>query len=400
MKILQINAVYGYKSTGIIVKDIDELIQKSGNESFVAYQKCRTKPLNGYRVGNILDWKMHAFLSRILGKQAYFSKIETKKLIKWMDSVCPDVVHLHNLHSNYVNLPILLQYLAKHDIATVITLHDCWFFTGKCFHYVDINCDKFQSGCGDCPKKNLSPKSLLKDTSAQVLHDKLKYLTDIPNLKIIGCSKWICEEAKKSILRNADISYIWNGVDTQIFRHYADNDLAEKYDAYNKFIILGMANKWLLDVNAKVLDSVIEILNQNVKLMLIGCDEKQKAFLRKKSDYVIPIGYIQDRVELAKHYSLADVFVNVTHADTLPTVNMESICCGTPVITYDTCGSAELLGNNGEFIVKEDDTENLIKAIKNVMENKIEFQFNQQKFDKNENYKLYLKVYNKMVDLS
>ena len=296
MKILQVNAVYGYKSTGTIVKDIDELVRSNGDESFVAYQTCNVKPLNGYRVGNIIDWKLHALFSRFFGRQAYYSKRATKKLLKWIDNIRPNIVHLHNLHSNYINLPLLLEYLAKNNVATVITLHDCWFFTGKCFHYVDMNCNKFQSGCGNCPKKNLSPKSLFKDTSAQVLQDKLKYLTDIPNLKIIGCSKWICEEAKKGILRNADISYIWNGVDTQVFRHYENNDFAEKYNSYNKFIILGMANKWLLEVNEKALDSVMGILNQNVNLMLIGCSDKQKELLRKKSDYIVPIGYIQDRV--------------------------------------------------------------------------------------------------------
>jgi glycosyltransferase involved in cell wall biosynthesis len=61
------------------------------------------------------------------------------------------------------------------------------------------------------------------------------------------------------------------------------------------------------------------------------------------SEHIIPVGFIKGREELAKHYSLSNVFVNATHADTLPTVNMESICCGTPVITYNNSGSPELI---------------------------------------------------------
>ena len=130
MKVLQINAVYGSGSTGVIVKDIENAITDCGGKAFVAYQRAPFKPVNSYRIGNALDWKMHALYSRVFGKQAYFSKCATKKLLKWIDEVSPDVIHLHNLHSNYINLPMLLKYVAKKNIATVVTLHDCWFFTG------------------------------------------------------------------------------------------------------------------------------------------------------------------------------------------------------------------------------------------------------------------------------
>ena len=400
MKVLQINAVYGYKSTGTIVKDIDELVQNSGGESFVAYQTCSVKPLNGYRVGNKFDWKRHALLSRVFGKQGYFSKRATKKLLKWMDGVNPDVVHLHNLHSNYINLPLLLKYLAEKNIATVVTLHDCWFFTGKCFHYADIACDRFKYGCGCCPKKNYSPRSYFTDKSSNMIEDKNENFSAIKKLKIVGCSEWICREAKKSIFKNFDIQCVWNGVDTNVFKKYDENDLASKYNAENKFIILGMADKWLLDRNKGVLDKVIGLLSQDVNLMLIGCDKKNIDILNKKSPYIIPIEYIRDREELAKHYCLANVFVNITHADTLPTVNMESICCGTPVITYDSCGSPELVGEKQGIIVKEDDEDALIKAITCVMKNEATFEFAERIFDKNENYKKYLEIYKEMAEKS
>ena len=397
MKVLQVNATYGYTSTGLIVTDIGNALTKNGEEAFFAYQTCLEHPQNGYLVGNVLDWKAHALLCRAFGKQAYFSVRATKALIKHIRAISPDVVHLHNLHSNYVHLNLLLEYLAKENIATVITMHDCWYFTGKCFHYAEIGCDGFCRGCGNCPKKKAPPQSLFFDTSRKVLKDKQKRLTAIPRLSIVGCSDWICGEAKKSILKDCHITRIYNGVDTSVFKPLERNILKEQYGE-NAFYIMGMANKWLLPANKPLFESALKILNENLKLVLVGCKDDQIQELNKLSPHLIPIGFIKGREELAQYYSSADVFVNATHVDTLPTVNMESICCGTPVITYDSCGSPELILEGCGHVVPKGDAEGLIQKINSV--SKIDAQnLNRARksFDKNNCYLEYLHLYRRLM---
>ena len=395
MKVLLINATYGYSSTGLIIKDIGEMVSKNGGEAFYAYQSCNETPKNGYCVGNKLDWKFHALFCRLSGKQGYYSKFATKKLIKHIESIKPDIIHLHNLHSNYINLNLLLKYIGEKDIATIITFHDCWYFTGKCFHYVDIGCEGFKNGCGNCPKKNAPPKSLFFDPSAKVLKDRYKYLSGIPRLMICG-SSWVCGEARKGILKDCKITKIYNGVNVDIFKPYEVDYLREKHQLKDDtYVVMGMANKWLLPSNQQLLKDTIKILNDKMKLLIIGCREDQIASLRELSDHIIPVGFIRDRVELAKYYNLANVFVNATHADTLPTVNMESICCGTPVITYDSCGSPELVLDGCGKIVNDYDAEKLIEAISEKL-GKIEGSklINARlEFDKNECYKKYLDIY-------
>ena len=100
MKVLQINAVYGFKSTGVIVKDIGDMLSNNGEEAYFAYQVANWPPENGYQIGGKLGWKLHALHARLFGKQAYASKRATKKLCEWMDKIRPDIVHFHNLHSN------------------------------------------------------------------------------------------------------------------------------------------------------------------------------------------------------------------------------------------------------------------------------------------------------------
>lgn len=397
MKVLQINATYGYKSTGLIARDINDLLAKEGAEVFAAYQTCNEPPQNGYQIGNSLDWKRHALLSRISGKQAWFSKGATKRFLQWVDQIRPDVVHLHNLHSNYIDLPLLLKYLAKKDIATVITMHDCWYFTGKCFHYANVGCDRFQIGCGNCPQKKTMPRSFFFDRSAEVFAEKKKLLQAIPRLKIVGCSEWICRESKKGFFKEFDVSCIRNGVDTDIFKPQDVSGLCEQYGLGNAKIILGMANKWLLPSNREAIARVLQMLNKDLRLVLIGCNEEQVRQIKKQSEFVMPLGYIQNREELAKHYCLADVFVNLTHADTLPTVNMESICCGTPVVTYDSCGSPELVLEGCGTIVPEYDVDALIPAIQSSIGKPANVELAKLSFDKTENYKAYLSVYKKLI---
>lgn len=397
MKVLQINAVYGFGSTGIIVKDIGDMLENNNHVCYYAFHKCNVFPKNGYKIGNRFDEKIHAFYTRIFGKQGYASVNQTKKFLKWVDKIEPDIVHLHNIHSNYINFKILLRYLAKKNIATVITLHDCWFFTGKCTHYIESNCYRWKDQCGCCPQKNYPVKSFFFDKSSDVLFDKKKYINSIPRLKIFGCSKWICNECKQSILKNCDIDFIYNGIDTSIFQP-TEQYFRNFNNLINKFVILGFSNKWCMDANKKAVEKIIESLTDDDVIVLVGCSNQvKKRFVSNKN--VICLGFINDRKQLADIYSSCDVFVNLTHADTLPTVNMESISCGTPVITYDVCGSPELVNNNG-YIIKENDIDSLIKIIfdfknKSLKEN---LKVKKDLFDKNKMYLAYLENYAKLIE--
>ncbi len=396
MKILQINATYGYGSTGLIMKDIGQVITEHGHEAFFAYQTTNETVANGYCIGNKLDWKLHATLSRIFGKQSYYSKSATQKFLKYLDELKPDVVHLHNLHSNYIHLNVLLDYLAKNNIATVITMHDCWYFTGKCFHYIDIGCDGFKKGCGNCPKRKISPVSWFFDCSEEVFKDRKKYLLSIPRLKVVGCSQWICGEAKKGFLQDSDITAVWNGLNTEIFKPRDKVTLKKQYECEDKFVILGMANKWMRPENRLLLEKTLEEIKGNELLVIVGCTESHIEELKKYGNKVKTIGFITEREKIAECYSMADVFVNPTHADTLPTVNMESICCGTPVVTYDVCGSSELILDGCGEVVSENDIDGMIAAFKRVAGADCA-SIGAMAFDRKNSYKKYLDVYDDVL---
>ncbi len=404
MKLLQINAVYGYGSTGVIVKDIHEMCLHVGIDSYVAYSisaQTNEKIENGYVIGSTLGKKLHAFLCRINGKQAYFSTHATKKLIDHIAEISPDVVHLHNLHSNYINLNLLLKYLADNNIKTVITLHDCWFYTGGCFHYTEAQCFRWKQKCGNCPKKHSDTVAYVFDASRKILNDRKKYFSKIENLYTVGVSEWIASEAKKTFLSNSKVTTIYNGIDLDFFKH-TNSDIREKL-AIDKadFVILGMANKWLLPINAEALVYFSSNLPHNSIMLLVGCSDEQIKQLPKN---VKGIGYIKDRLQLRNIYSVSDVFVNCTREESLSLVNIEAQACETPVVTYRNTGAKETVDNINSFSV---DTCDYVAMFKKVMEIKLNRDYNygsksrdfvKKKFDKNKNYSEYIELYRKIQE--
>ena len=399
MKVLQINAVYHEGSTGAIVEDLHNIAISNDIESYVAYSTSSIphgEIPNGYQIGNLFGKKLHAFLCRISGKQAYFSRFATFGLLKYIKKINPDVVHLHNLHSNFIHLNMLLKYLAKNRIKTVVTLHDCWFYTGGCFHYTAAGCDRWQKECGNCPKKLQDTPAYLYDCSAKILKDRKKYFSAISDLTVVGVSNWITEEATKTVFKNSKALTIYNGVDTEIFKSTV-SDFREKHSLDNKFLILGPASKWLSQVNKETYTSVVASLKEDEILVLLGCTQNQIDKLPKN---VIGLPFVKNKNELSEIYSAADVFVNPTREESLSLINIEAQACGTPVITYSNTGVKETVDNICGFSVKIGNSAELIDKMQYVKTfGKQAFTLGvqkriAQKFDKNENYLKYIQLYN------
>lgn len=369
MKVLQINGVYGHGSTGTIVRDIENLCEQSGIECYVASPDPNVlKAKRGYLIGGVLDHKLHALLCRINGQQAYFSHCATLKLIKHIETINPDIVHLHNIHGNYMNLSILLSTIATKRIRTIITMHDCWFFTGGCFHYSNVQCYKWQQNCGNCPKKKVDTPAYFFDKSSQILADRKRLFDAIPNLTVTGVSNWICEESKKGIFRDKNVITVHNGIDVGIFKPTTLEEIdfteeLKKLQTYlnGHFTILGLARKWLDPINKEAFLYILNQMHSSDYFLLFGCNDDQISAIDKLSiskeqrKRIVTFGYTNNRHQLAALYSLADVFINCTREESFSLINVEPQACGTPVVTYANTGAQETVDNKCSYGVKTGD---------------------------------------------
>lgn len=365
MRILQINAVYEYSSTGRTTAELHQYLQSQGHESFVAANNVPRTEGSIIKIGDALDHRLHSLLSHLTGKQGYYSYFATKKLLKQVSRINPDVVHLRVLHSNSINIPLLLSYLGKNNIPTVVTLHDCWFFTGHCCYFTDAKCDRWKSGCGKCPDLRNWNSSWFFDNTRGNIQDKKRLFSRINNLAIIGVSDWVTGFIKDSILKDAKVvKRIYNWIDLERFKP-TESEIRKRFGLENDFVVLGVAQNW--GIQKGILD-VKEVASRmsECKFLLVGNVPEQYYPL---PDNVIVAGVTSSVQELVNYYSCADVFFNPSTRETFGKVTVEALSCGTPVVAYNLTATPELVKSSCGFITEYKDYEAIISAIDTIKEN-------------------------------
>lgn len=370
MRIVQING--GAKgSTGKIMMGIAEVARAQGHEVMCASPITTTNRDAGedcgyYRIGTFNSRRLNVALARITGFNGCFAWFETYKLLKKIDEFKPDIIHLHNLHDSYINLPMLFSYIKKHNVPTVWTLHDCWSFTGQCPYFTIAKCDRWKAGCHNCPQYKEYPASLY-DNTKKMWQLKKKWFTGVKNMTIVTPSEWLAGLAKESYLKEYPIQVINNGIDLDMFKPTHSNFREQYGIPGDKYIVLGVSFAWGYRKGLDCFAEMAEKLGDKYQIVLVGTDGEIDKNLPKN---IISIHRTQNQKELAEIYSAADVFVMPTREENYPTVNMEAIACGTPVVTFDTGGSPEMLDDKTGIVVEANDIEATKKAIKDICEKK------------------------------
>ena len=396
MKVLQINSVCGIGSTGRIATDIHNMLIEQGHESYIAYGRDLPRNCdNAIRIGNKIDNYAHVLLTRLFDKHGFGSIKATEEFIKKVEEIDPDVIHLHNIHGYYINIEVLFDYLKEADKPVIWTLHDCWAFTGHCAYFDYVGCEKWKTGCYDCPEKKNYPSSRLLDNSKQNYLKKKEIFTGVKNMTIITPSNWLAELVRESFLGEYPVKVINNGIDLKIFKPTKSN-FREKYNIEDKFIILGVANVWDRRKGFNYFIELSKKLKVDEIIVMVGLTEKQKELLPEN---IIGITRTNDINELVEIYTAADVFVNPTLEDNFPTTNLEALACGTPVITFNTGGSVESIDKSCGIVVEKGNIVKLIKAINQVRSDRPNEAYcisRARSFDKNERFNEYIEMYKKV----
>lgn len=398
MRVLQINAVYEKYSTGRTTKELHEAMIANGIESYVACSDISSLRENCYKIGCRLDYKLHAVFSRVFGKQGYYSKVATRGLLKYIDSIEPDIVHLRNLHSNFVNVPLLLSYLAEREIATVITLHDSWLYTGKCVYYIEVGCNRWLDECGCCPALKQGNPSLFIDASKEMLKDKERLFSSIRRLAVIGVSQWVTSDVRKSILKNASIiKCIYNWIDLDLFRPRDSREIKRELGFEGKTVVLGIAASWNEQKGIVIFNRLANMLPENYQIVLVG----DSSNIDVRNSKICYAGTILDTERLSMYYSMADVFVNPSIQETFGKTTAEALSSGIPVVAFNSTATPELIGTDGRcgYLISNNDPNEYLECILKLQnQDSIAMRTNTRKraeslFSKEQNIAEYLEVY-------
>lgn len=366
MKIMQINS-YSDGSTGHIAQAVHNALLNSGNDSLLAYGAGSDVLSGGYRISSKADMFTHTAVTLLTGLHGYSSSIATYKLIKKIKEFNPDIVHLHNLHGGYVNINMLLNYLIESKLKIVITLHDCWLYTGKCYHYYEAQCNKFMQSCGNCPQLSMYPKSYFFDFTKKMLADKKRILSDADNLYLVTVSDWLKTEVKKTFLGKYPIKTIPNGVNKDFILKTDCGVTKVRNMADGKFIILGVASSWNKHKGINDFIKLSKLLKDDEIIILVGNIANNSTI----TDNIILVDRTSNTQELASFYNAASVYVSMSTEETFGLTIAEALSCGTPAIVYNATACAEMVsdGENG-YVVTPHDINQVYKCIQKIREAK------------------------------
>ncbi|SEV94402.1 Glycosyltransferase involved in cell wall bisynthesis [Chryseobacterium wanjuense] len=403
IKIFQISSEVNSGSVGRIAEHIGEKIIDNGWESYIAYGRDHNpSKSNVIPIGNKISLISHGLKTRLTDRHGFGSVAATKKLIKTIKEINPDLIQLQHLHGYFVNIEILFNFLSEFKKPIVWTFHDCWSFTGHCAYYEFVDCHKWKTECFKCPQTHDYPQSYI-DQSTRNFRDKKRIFNSVENLTIVPVSNWIGDQVKESFLKNFRVHTIHNGIDIEKFAPQNAESIKEKYNLKNKFIILGVASPWSERKGLKYFVELSKNISDDYQIILIGLNDEQ---IKKLPSNIIGVKRTENIKELAEFYSVADVFVNPTLEDTFPTTNLEAQSCGTPVITFKTGGAPEAIDENTGIVVEKGNVQGLLDAIQEIKKNGKQFYTKEcrkraeLKFNKNDRFQEYLDLYCDILKLN
>lgn len=403
-KLLQINVCNNIYSTGKIASSIGELAIDNGWDSYIAYGRS-IKPSKNIpiKIGSKFDILLHAFEQRLLDNTGLGlgGVRATRNLIKEIERISPDIIHLHVLLGYYINFKILFEYLATIDTPVVWTLHSCWELTGHCTHFDYIGCERWKTECNNCPLKKEYPQSFFADRSSTNYRQKKQLFNSLKNLHLVAVSGWLGEQVSMSYLKSKPISIIYNGIDLNKF--YPSNNanlLKKKYALDGCFVGVGVASAWTPKKGVDDYYELSKILPEGYRIIMIGLTKNQIADLPSK---IIGIEKLTDISEMRNAYSMADVVLNLSYEESFGLTTVEGFACGTPSIVYDRTASPELVSENTGYVVKAGDVKGVCQKMMEI-NNKGKASYSKacinrakEFFDKDKNYMKYIELYDNLL---
>ncbi|MBO4919815.1 MAG: glycosyltransferase [Erysipelotrichaceae bacterium] len=398
--IVEINST-NYASTGNIMLNIASEARKKGYRVYTACKASKESFKHPHDDELIIGYRCERVLSAILatytGLRDHFNWFGTLSFIRKLKQIKPDLIHLHVLHDDFINIRMLFRYLSGSGIPVVWTFHDCCAMTGKCPYFDIVGCDKWKNGCHDCPQLHIEAESKFFDTTRKIWNERKDAFTSLKDLTIVSPSQWLAKLTEQSFFHKYPVSVINNGIDLDKFRPI-ESDIKEKYHLENKYLVLGVANVWGERKGLDVFIRLARMLPENYQILLVGTNGEVDKMLPEN---IISIHRTYDQEELVKIYSAADLFVNPTREENFPTVNIEALACGLPVLTFQSGGSPEIIDESCGTVVEKNDIDALASQIIRICQENIYQKeaclSRASRFDMKETFSKYVSLYDEIL---
>lgn len=335
-KVLHINcACTG--STGKIISDIADHVACTGFKTLLC-APCApgsNENIRYFRTSLPYEQGIYRRLNRLYGFMYGFAPLSTLRIKQIIRKEKPDLIHIHCVNGYMVNIYSLLGFIKKKKIPMVITNHAEFFYTGSCPYAYD--CNRWLTGCGQCPQRAEATGTRLWDTSAASWRRMQKAFSSLEKAVMVSVSPWVENRARQSPITGAlPHRTVLNGVNTSVFTWRDPAALKEKYgiSPNTKIVFHPTANFSASAQDRKggrfILALAERFANQDVLFVVAG---KHPQNMEVPANMRL-LGLVSDQAQLAEYYAMADVTVVAGKRETFNMPVAESLCCGTPVAGF------------------------------------------------------------------
>lgn len=351
----------GVDSKMIVDSKISDDLNVYGPEGKIRKLWSKVRPFIDRLPLKLYDWQKTQFHPAWLGRNIIGHELVRET----------DIINLNWITEGFLSIKSISR-LAKLEKPIVWTLHDMWAFTGGC-HYSG-ECDKYISSCGACPQLNSRKDN---DITRKIWRKKRKAYKDL-HLTIVSPSKWLAECAKRSsLLSDLKVEVIPNGLNTSIFKPI-DKLTARSIlnlPKNKKIILFGAINATTNRLKGfKYLKKAISELEKmktfnKDELCLVIFGTSHSKDMEKIPFEIRFLGRLYDDFSLTLSYSAADTFITPSLQDNLPNTVMESLSCGTPVVSFNIGGIPEMVKHQVDGYLSEyKNSQSLAEGIKWILE--------------------------------
>lgn len=365
MKILIVDCYGAIRSTGKITTLQYRFLKQMGHDVRVCYRGIREPQIDNsdfIPIAGKVEPVLGLFAARLTGYEGYTHPFATRRLINFTKAFKPDVVQLNILHGYYINSNQYISFLKESNIKTCYSMLDEYPYMGKCAF--SFSCTQFQTGCkGGCPEIGRHPKSWFFDRSKFIFEAKKSAYEGFKNIVFTGPG-WVVMRAKSSaLLKGFRIEELDEPVDFgKTF--YPRDTVALRTQLgipkENKIIVTVAQMSDSRKGGIYVFQTAEKLLNhKDISFVFVGCDVEPPMKLANMTT----IPFVSSQDELAHYYSLGDLFICTSLADTMPNVCIDALGCGTPIAGFAEAGTPYVAPDEFGTYTPTYDVDSLAKVI-------------------------------------
>lgn len=339
MKVLIINTFIEGTSTAKIAVGLYHKLIENGHECLILYGAGNESDNSHFiKIASDADIKLSWLHNQITGVHGNFSPFVMSGVYKIINDFKPDIVQLYNLHYYYLDIYKLFDYLKDNKIPTVYGMLDEYPYMGYCCYPYD--CEQYKTGCKMCDSSRFRkeyPRNLFFNGAKKTVMLKERAYADFEQLVFTG-PEFVVDRAKES--------YLLNNKHLEVLDEYVDNEtifVPKDTAVLRRELKIPEKNIVILNVapsndSRKGVVDYVELARRVTDVRYTFVHVGYQGDASQLPSNFIAIPFVKDQSKLAEYYSMADLFICTSYADTMPNVCLDAMSCGTSVLGYNNSG--------------------------------------------------------------